>query len=336
MALTKCRQCGHTVSTEALACPGCGARTRAGGGGFGSSLVAIAIVIAVGWYFFAPPGSFEKLLKTTSQDQGSISGPTPTSDADNSVQQKADYDNDNIDLGGGVTMQFVLIHPGSFQMGSENGQVDEEPVHKVTITKPFYLGRYLVTQEQWERVMGSNPSHFKDPKRPVEEVSWYDCQKFLTKLNEKAPGHNFRLPTEAEWEYAARAGSTTEDSFGYDASPLDECAWYTENAGWGTHPVGEKKPNTWDLFDMHGNVWEWCADWYCAPTATDNYRGYPPGDQTDPLGPSTGSGRVVRGGSWYQVAAEDMRSASRSNAAPESFNFDLGLRCACDAIESSQ
>ena len=134
----------------------------------------------------------------------------------------------------------------------------------MTITKPFYLGKYEVTQEQWEAVMGSNPSHFKGPKNPVEQVSWDDCQQFLVKLNAKSGGQGskFVLPTEAQWEYACRAGSTGKFCFGDDEKQLGEYAWYEANSGDKTHPVGEKKPNTFGLHDMHGNVWEWCQDWY--------------------------------------------------------------------------
>jgi formylglycine-generating enzyme required for sulfatase activity len=168
-----------------------------------------------------------------------------------------------VDLGGGVKLELVLIPAGSFMMGDENGYNNEKLVHKVNITKPFYLGKYEVTQEQWEAVMGNNPCHFKGPKNPVEQVSWNDCQKFLEKLNEKVGGGRFSLPTEAQWEYACRAGSTTKYCFGNDKSGLGEYAWYdesegdkTRSAGDQTHPVGRKKPNAWGLYDMHGNVGE--------------------------------------------------------------------------------
>jgi len=222
-----------------------------------------------------------------------------------------------VDLGGGVTMDFLLVRPGSFQMGSEK-IVGESPGHKVTITKPIYLGKYEVTQEQWERVMGSNPSTFKGAKNPVETVSWEDCQNFLAKLKEKVPAQSFRLPTEAEWEYACRAGSTTDYSFGDSGSGLGEYAWYGSNSGSKTHPVGEKKPNAWGLFDMHGNVWEWCADWY-GPYTADN--------QTDPVGPSSGSGRVLRGGSWCCVPSF-LRSSYRGLFGPGIRRGCVGLRCA--------
>ena len=161
------------------------------------------------------------------------------------------------------------------------------------ITKPFYLGKYLVTQEQWEAVMGNNPSHFKGPKNPVEQVSWDDCQQFLEQAQREGRprGGKFQLPTEAQWEYACRAGSTTRYCFGDDESELGEYAWYDANSGSKTHPVGEKKPNAWGLYDMHGNVWEWCQDWY-----DGGYYANSPTD--DPTGPATGSDRVFRGGGW--------------------------------------
>ena len=157
----------------------------------------------------------------------------------------------------------------------------EHPQHRVRITKPFYLGKYLVTQEQWEAVMGSNPSEFKGPKNPVEMVSWEDCQQFLGKLNAKSSSgaSKFQLPSEAQWEYACRAGSKTKYCFGDDESKLGEYAWYDANSGNTTHPVGGKKPNAWGLYDMHGNVCEWCQDWwgrdYYAKSPADDPTGLP-------------------------------------------------------------
>jgi formylglycine-generating enzyme required for sulfatase activity len=195
-----------------------------------------------------------------------------------------------VNLGGGVKLDLVLIPTGSFTMGDDH----EKPAHKVTITKPFYLGKYEVTQEQWEAVMGNNPSHFKGPKKPVEQVSWEDCQKFLGKLNAKvgSGASKFQLPSEAQWEYACRAGSTGKFCFGDDEKQLDEHAWYGENSGNKTHSVGEKKPNAWGLYDMHGNVWEWCQDWYGAYRAEA---------VDDPSGDTTGAYRVARGGGWRSV-----------------------------------
>jgi formylglycine-generating enzyme required for sulfatase activity len=209
-----------------------------------------------------------------------------------------------LDLGRGVRMEFVAIPAGQFAMGSTKGSDDEKPVHTVRITKPFYMGKYEVTQEQWEAVMGDNPSHFKGAKNPVEKVSWNDCQQFLRKLKAKVPGGlACRLPTEAEWEYACRAGSTTKYSFGESENDLGDHAWYSKNSGNKTHPVGQKKHNAWGLYDMHGNVWEWCHDWYADS--------YPIFDQTDPTGPTSGEYRVLRGGCWFSNATY-CRSAIRN------------------------
>jgi formylglycine-generating enzyme required for sulfatase activity len=201
-----------------------------------------------------------------------------------------------------------LIPAGEFTMGFSNGSRDEKPPHRVRISQPYYLGTYEVRQDQWEAVMRENPSHFKGPTRPVENVSWEEAQEFIHRLNAKEGGRAYRLPTEAEWEYAVRAGTPTAYSFGDDASQLGRYAWYNQNAGGQTHPVGGLQPNAWGLYDMHGNVWEWVQDWY---------GDYPSSPQTDPKGPSSGSGRVFRGGGWFNVA-RDCRSADRIVAAPGS------------------
>jgi formylglycine-generating enzyme required for sulfatase activity len=214
-------------------------------------------------------------------------------------------------------MQFALIPAGEFQMGSANGSDDERPVHTVRISKPFYLGSHEVTQGQWETVMGNNPSRFKgDANRPVETVSWEEVQKFIDKLNTREGGTKYRLPTEAEWEYAARAGWTTAYSFGDDSSQLGKYAWFGDNAGNTTHPVGTLQPNAWGLYDMHGNVWEWVQD---------GYDKYVAGPVTDPQGPAAGSYRVIRGGSWLYVA-RNCRSAYRYHNAPGFRNDSLGFR----------
>ena len=169
--------------------------------------------------------------------------------------------------------------------------------------------------------MGNNPSHFKGATNPVERVSWNDSQDFLNKLNgQSGKRHRFTLPTEAEWEYACRAGSTTRYYFGDDESQLVEYAWRSMNSEGKSHPVGQKKPNAWGLYDMHGNVWEWCADWY-----DHNYYAKSPTD--DPVGPSTGSHRVFRGGSWRSFA-RNCRSACRGDAVPEYCDYRLGFRVA--------
>ncbi|MGO8751876.1 MAG: formylglycine-generating enzyme family protein, partial [Thermoguttaceae bacterium] len=245
-----------------------------------------------------------------------------------------------VDLGKGVKLDMVLIPAGEFKMGSGESAEDtvaffnktygegflkadffkaEHPQHRVRITKPFYLGKYLVTQEQWEAVMGSNPSEFKGPNNPVEKVSWEDCQQFLGKLNAKsaAGGGKFQLPSEAQWEYACRAGSKTKYCFGDDKSKLGEYAWYDANSGNTTHPVGGKKPNAWGLYDMHGNVCEWCQDWWGR-----DYYAKSPAD--DPTGAATGSDRVFRGGGWGGPAW-GCRSALRIHGEP-GLRAYLGLR----------
>jgi formylglycine-generating enzyme required for sulfatase activity len=229
-----------------------------------------------------------------------------------------------LDLGGGVTMKMVLIRPGKFMMGSPDSEQgrggNEGPQHEVVISKPFYMGVTEVTQAQYEAVMGTNPSNFKGATNPVETVSWDDATEFCKKLSEKTR-QAVRLPTEAEWEYACRAGTATAFSFGDSDSALGDYAWYTSNSGSTTHPVGQKKPNSWDLYDMHGNVEEWCADWW-GP--------YPKGPVTDPSGPATASGaRVLRGGSWYNFDSDRFRCAIRySLRDPTGRRRNDGFRCA--------
>jgi formylglycine-generating enzyme required for sulfatase activity len=260
-------------------------------------------------------------------------------------------------------MEFVLVRAGKFVMGSTeaderrwnkflakynlnaNHMSRERPAHEVTIGAPFYLGKYPVTQGEWTAVMGSNPSYFKgDDRLPVEQVSWNDCQEFIAKLNARKDGYVYRLPSEAEWEYACRAGTT-----GDYAGELDEMGWYGDNSGdkrldayqaWRdsgcgaskyyetflkpndcrTHAVGEKRPNGFGLYDMHGNVWEWCQDRY-----HENYNGAP----TDGREWESGSDnrRVVRGGSWL-VSAGNCRSANRYRFASDFRDDFVGVRVA--------
>jgi formylglycine-generating enzyme required for sulfatase activity len=256
---------------------------------------------------------------------------------------------DDKEITNSIGMKLVLIPKGTFTMGSpENEQVGElsreldEPQHEVTISQDYYLGVYEVTQAQYKKVMGENPSEFQSNKvamlhpqtgqlakeidssnHPVEAVSWQDAVKFCQRLSElpeeKKAGRVYRLPTEAEWEYACRAGSKKAFSFGVGAKSLGDHAWYRENSNKQTHPVGEKKPNAWGLYDMHGNVWEWCSDWYGE---------YPIGAVTDPVGPREGSYRVQRGGSWFFEPAR-CRSACRVGLIPPSNHTDdTGLRIA--------
>jgi formylglycine-generating enzyme required for sulfatase activity len=206
---------------------------------------------------------------------------------------------------------YIKIQPGEFLMGANSDQPDEKPVHRVHITRGFEMGKYEVTQAQWEAVMNSNPSHFKGANLPIEQVSWNDVQEFIKKLNAENDGYVYRLPTEAEWEYACRAGTT-----GDYAGNIDSLAWYRNNSGSTTHTVGQKNPNAWGLYDMHGNVWEWCGDWYEA---------YASAVVKDPKGPNTGSSRVLRGGSWTRPVAS-LQSARRSGFPPDTRNNSLGFR----------
>ena len=232
-----------------------------------------------------------------------------------------------------IGVKLVLIPKGTFMMGSpeseEGHQRNNETQHEVTISKDFYLGVHEVTQAQYEKVMGKNPSHFQGAKvrnenadLPVEQVSWDDAVEFCKKLSElpdeKKSGRVYRLPTEAEWEYACRAGSKTAYSFDDEEGLLPEYGWFSRNSSRRTHTVGLLEPNAWGLHDMHGNVWEWCSDWY---------EEYPKGAVSDPTGPKEGSFRVYRGGSWSYVAAY-CRSSSRSRDAPDFRFHDLGFRLA--------
>ena len=221
-----------------------------------------------------------------------------------------------------IGMKFKLIQPGEFLMGSPADDPDksskETPQHRVRITKPYYLGVYEVTQGEYQKVMGKNPSEFKGLTRPVEQVSWEDATEFCRKLSQMDTRFNYRLPTEAEWEYACRAGTKTRYICGDDLDP--DYGWVNSNSSRQTHPVGKTRPNAWGLYDMHGNVYEWCQDWY-----DSGYYGSSPSD--DPMGASTGSTRVLRGGCWSN-RAPSVRSAYRDPGGP-GFRFHFfGFRVA--------
>jgi len=219
-----------------------------------------------------------------------------------------------IALAANVKMEFALIRAGAFTMGDPAGTADERP-HRVTITKDFWMQTTETTQAQWEAAMGSNPSATKGADRPVESVSWEECAAFADKVSAIAKDRKASLPTEAEWEYAARAGKQTPWHFGDDVAKLGDYAWYLNNAGRQTHAVAQKKPNEWGLYDMYGNVWEWCSDWY----------GLYGGDATDPAGPGTGVERVERGGGW-DFFGPNCRSGYRTKDRPTFRSKATGCR----------
>ncbi|MGO9111996.1 MAG: formylglycine-generating enzyme family protein [Thermoguttaceae bacterium] len=316
-----------------------------------ASFLSLALLIACTRVIYAEPAAEEEAASPTfgaapvvaeqervSHEKGNVTESKAAGDTTKSPPKEL-----TVDLGKGVKLELVLIPAGEFLMGSPEEMIkeelkahgdedyqghlrEEEPQHYVRITKPFYLGKYLVTKQQWQAIMGNTPSQGKGPRNPVENVSWNDCQKFVEKLNAKLgkgveehllPAEaKFKLPTEAHWEYACRAGSTTRYHFGDRADKLGEYAWYRSNSGGKTHPVGLKKPNAWGLYDMYGNIYEWCADWCGAYDASS------PAD--DPTGPATGSYRVNRGGGYFRVA-ERCRSAYRGSTTPEHGN-GVGLR----------
>jgi formylglycine-generating enzyme required for sulfatase activity len=260
-----------------------------------------------------------------------------------------------IDLGGGINMEFVLIPPGSFLMGSDKGLKDERPVHRVVISRPFYMAKFELTQGQWEALMGKHPwleelrndkaADAVAPGKAMNTLSWTACQEYINQLKAQTPGHEFALPTEAQWEYACRAGAASEFHFGDDESRLGEYAWFHGNMNWvgqpgfhGTlfyHDVGMKKPNAFGLYDMHGGVWEWCADHYDA----DYYLTSP---LIDPQGPQQGRFRVLRGGSWFRYGRY-ARSAYRKVFHPDgdgdattAYINDFGCRLVINLADNIQ
>ena len=219
----------------------------------------------------------------------------------------------------GINIEMVKVEAGTFMMGATSEMKDpydnEKPIHQVTLTNDYYMGKYEVTQALWQAVMGSNPSYFKGDNLPVEKVSWNDCQEFISRLNGMT-GRKFRLPTEAEWEYAARGG---KKSRGYQYSGsynISDVAWCGGNSGSKTHSVGTKQANELGIYDMSGNVYEWCQDWKSS---------YYSSSQTNPTGATSGSGRVRRGGCWYGIG-QYCRSSARGSSSPGLRYGYLGLR----------
>ena len=222
---------------------------------------------------------------------------------------------------------WVDIQPGTFIMGNSNGSSNQNPPHQITISKGFQMLRFEVTQGQWEAVMGEwdygsygrGLSAGVGENHPAYRVSWNDCQSFISKLNELDSNYTYRLPTEAEWEYCCRAGRETDYSFGDDEEKIDMYAWYGLNSKGKTHPVGEKLPNAWGLYDMHGNVCEWCQDWY------DKYY-YENSTNNDPQGPTSGSNRVFRGSDWNQNDVKFSFSSRRNGDSPDAVFIIIGFR----------
>ena len=242
----------------------------------------------------------EEDVQTSSSDQN---GGTPAFDGE-----------DKVFTVNGVSFKMIAVKGGTFQMGSDDGY---NAVHQVTLSD-YYIGETEVTQELWSAVMGSNPSYFTgNMQRPVEWVSWNDCQTFISKLNQLT-GETFRLPTEAQWEYAARGGNKSKGYTYSGSNVLDDVAWHEYNSGGITHPVKTKAPNELGIYYMTGNVYEWCSDWYGS---------YSSAAQTDPTGPSTGSYRLIRGGSWGSDATYCRVASRGSSTPPLSYDF-LGLRLA--------
>ena len=228
-------------------------------------------------------------------------------------------DNISIPVKDGISIDMVRVEAGTFTMGATAEMKDpydwEKPIHQVTLTNDYYIGKYEVTQALWQAVMGNNRSYFNGDNLPVEKVSWKDCQKFLSKLN-RITGKTFRLPTEAEWEYAVRGGKKSRGYQYSGSNNLSDVAWYGENSGGKTHAVGTKQPNELGIYDMTGNVWEWCQDWY---------EKYSSSSQVNPTGANSGSYRVFRGGSWFNDVRV-CRLSCRCDNGPDFRNFDIGLR----------
>ena len=257
--------------------------------------------------------------RVNQQAEVNLSQPTITNQVTSSVASNSNTI--SISVKDGVSIDMVKVEAGTFMMGAtsemKDPDIDEKTVHQVNLTNDYYMGKYEVTQALWEAVMGSNPSKYKGDNLPVEMVSWNDCQEFISKLNSMT-GRKFRLPTEAEWEYAARGGKKSRSYQYSGSSNISDVAWYDENSVNKTHPVGTKQANELGIYDMTGNVWEWCSDWYGF---------YSSSSQTNPTGADSGSGRVCRGGGWCDDAVF-CRLSFRDCTPPDWRGYNLGLRLA--------
>ena len=265
-------------------------------------------------------GTESKTVNILESQTATLSG-VLTTNASSSVASGASLSGNTIiiPVKDGISIDMIRVEAGTFTMGATTEMKDpwddEKPTHQVTLTNDYYIGKYEVTQALWKAVMGKNPSNFKGDNLPVEEVSWNDCQKFISKLN-SITGKTFRLPTEAEWEYAARGGKKSRGYQYSGSNNLSDVAWYTDNSGSKTHTVGSKQANELGIYDMSGNVYEWCQDWKGS---------YSSSSQVNPTGDNSGSSRVIRGGSWY-YAARRCRSSCRDDYAPGIRLNYLGLR----------
>ena len=266
----------------------------------------------------APSNLQITLTKEAMATQSTVSQPTV---AQRHVVQAPVTNGNNISIPikDGISIDMVRVEAGTFTMGATPEMKDpydwEKPTHQVTLTNDYYIGKYEVTQALWQAVMDNNPSYFKGDDLPVEKVSWDDCQEFISKLN-SITGKTFRLPTEAEWEYAARGGNKSRGNQYSGSSNLSDVAWYKDNSNSKNHTVGSKQANELGIYDMPGNVMEWCQDLYGK---------YSSSSQTNPTGANNGSSRVIRGGSWY-FTARDCRSSYRDKDAPDNRYNNLGLR----------
>jgi sulfatase modifying factor 1 len=217
--------------------------------------------------------------------------------------------------------EMVFVEGGTFQMGSSSGSSNEKPVHSVTLSA-FNIGKYEVTQAQWKAVMSYYSSHFSGCENcPAENVNWNEVQQYISKLNSQT-GKNYRLPTEAEWEYAAKGGKSSKGYIYSGSNDLNSVAWNKDNSGSKTHAVGGKQANELGVYDMTGNVWEWCSDWYGT---------YSSNSETNPKGASEGQARVLRGGGW-DYGANGCRTAIRSRLNPDSGNYYHGFRLVLPAV----